>query len=136
MLSTLGVVTACLEELPAWGMCQVTLAFRASQAANSSQAGRSTPRASSQGSQVDSALPLSAISQAGNPQASQGDSTPSKAESAVSQTGIFLASPADSTLSQAESAISQGGNTQSSQAESSQSSLADSTLPQAESKIS
>ena len=42
---------------------QVTSATRAFLAANSSQAGRSTPRASPQASQVDSALPLSAISQ-------------------------------------------------------------------------
>ena len=90
---------------------------RALQAANSSQTGRLTPRASPQASQADSALPLSAISQAGNPQ--------------TLQAGTSLASPADSTLSQAESAISQAGSTKSSQA-----SLADSTLSPAENEIS
>ena len=63
---------------------QVTPATRALQAANSSQAGRLIPRASPQASQVDSALPLSTISQAGNPQALQA--------------GTSLASPADNTL--------------------------------------
>ena len=43
------------------------MATRASQATNSSQAGRLTPRASHQASQEDSAIPLSTISQAGNP---------------------------------------------------------------------
>ena len=51
---------------------QATLATRALQATNSSQAGRLTPRASPQASQEDSALPLSAISQAGNPPSSPG----------------------------------------------------------------
>ena len=87
---------------------QITLATRALQATNSSQAGRLTPRASPQVSQEDSALPLSAISQAGNPQA-------------------LLA---DSTLSLAESALSQAGSSQSSQAGSSQSSPGESVLPQ------
>ena len=98
---------------------QVTLATRASQAANSSQAGRLIPRASPQASLVDRALPLSAISQAGNPQALQA-----------------VTSPADSTLSQAEGVTSQAGSTRSSQAGSSQSSLRESTLSQAESEIS
>ena len=120
------------------------------QAANSSQAGRSTSRASPQASQADSALPLSAVSLAGNPQASPVDSTPSQAESAVSQAGNSLASPADSTLSQAENEITQAGNSQASpvdsilsqaeseisQAGSSQASLVDSTLSQGESEIS
>ena len=93
---------------------QVTPATRALQAVNSSQTGRFIPRASPQASQVDSALLLSAISQAGNPQALQAGTSP--------------ASPADSTLSQAESAISQVGSTWSSQAGSSQSSPGESTL--------
>ena len=90
---------------------QVTPATRALQAVNSSQTGRFIHRASPQASQVDSALLLSAISQAGNPQALQAGT-----------------SPADSTLSQAESAISQVGSTWSSQAGSSQSSPGESTL--------
>ena len=113
---------------------QVTLATRASQAANISQAGRLTPRASPQSSQEDSAL--STISQAGNPQALLVDSTLSETESALSQAGTSLASPADSTLSQAESVISQAGSTQFPQSGSLQSSPGKSTISQAESEIS
>ena len=97
------------------------------QVTNSSQEGRLTPRASPQASQADSALPLSTISQTGNPQASLADSTPSHAESAVSQAGSSPASWGDGTLSQVESDISWAG--------SSQASLEDSTLPQAESAV-
>ena len=98
----------------------VTLATRALQAANNSQTGRLIPRASPQASQGDSTLPLSTISQVGNPQALQ-----------VAGTSL-----ADSTLSQAESVISQAGSTWPSQAGSSQSSPGESALSQAESKIS
>ena len=90
---------------------QVMPATRASQAASSSQAGRSiTPRASPQ------------TFHAGNFQASLADSTLSQAESAVSQTGNSQAgnsqaSLVGNTLSQVESVISQAGNTQSSQAD-------------------
>ena len=129
---------------------QVTLAIRASQAANNSQAGRLTPRVSPQGSQEDSTLPQSTIYQAGNPQGLWADSTLSQAESAISQAGSpqssqagssqlspghstfpqsdfsqvgsSQASPVDSTLSLAESELSHRS--------SSQSSLEDSTLPQ------
>ena len=109
-----------------WHSSQVFLATRAftwvnnRQAANNSQAGRLTPRASPHASQGDSAL--STNSQAGNLQTLQAGTSP--------------ASPADNTLSQAESRISQAGSTWSSQAGSSQSSPGDSTLPQEESNIS
>ena len=63
---------------------QVTTATRASHATNSSQTGRLTPRASPQASQEDSALPISAISQAGNSQALLAGSTLSPAESVLS----------------------------------------------------
>ena len=69
---------------------QATLATRASQAVNNSQAGRLiSPRASPQASQVNSTPPLaeSAVSQAGNSQTSLVDSTLSQAESTVSQAG-------------------------------------------------
>ena len=106
------------------------------QAANSSRTGRLPPRASPRASQEDSALPLSAISQAGNPQTLLADSTLSQAESVLSQAGTYPASLADSTPSQAESAISQAGSTLSSQAGSSQSPPGDSALSQAWSTIS
>ena len=137
---------------------QVTLAIRASQATNNSQAGRLTPRASHQASQEDSTLHQSIIYQAGNPQGLWADGTPSQARSAISQAGSsqspqagssqlspgdsalpqsdlskvgsFQASPVDSTHSPAESAFSQPGSPQSSQAGSSQLSPGDSTLPQ------
>ena len=132
------------------------MATRALQATNSSQAGRLTPRAFLQASQEDSAIPLSAISQTGNPQALLADSTLSPAKSALSQVGSAWSSqagssqssPEDSPLSQSnisqtgssqaslidntpsltESEISQVGSTQSSQAGSSESSPEESTL--------
>ena len=97
-----GITWQSSQILPATGAYpqadnrQVTPATRASQAANSFQTGRSTPRASHQSSQKDNAFPLGAISQAGNPQALLVDSTLSQAESAASQAGT---SPAYSTLS-------------------------------------
>ena len=105
------------------------------QEANRSQAGRIPPRASLQASQADSALPLSIISQAGNPQALQagtflaslGEITLSQVESEISQAGSSQTSPGDRTLSPAESEISQTG--------SSQASLVDSTPPQEESVV-
>ena len=89
---------------------------------------------SPQASQEDSALSLSAISQAGNPQALLADSTLSLPESAISQAGSSRSSqagnsqssPGESTLPQSD--ISQAGSPQAS--------LVDSTLSLADSELS
>ena len=108
---------------------QATPVTRTSQAANSSQAGRSTisQAGNPQASPVDSTLFLteSEISQTGSSQASQADSA--LPWSAVSQTGSSQASPIDCTLPLAESEISQAGR--------SQASPVDNTPPQAESAV-
>ena len=104
------------------------------QAANNSQAGRLTPRASPQASQEDSALPQSNIYQAGNPQGLLTDSSLPLAESVVSQAGSPQSSQAGRyQLSPGESALPQSNV---SRAGGSQASLVDSTLSLAESELS